>query len=487
MRTRSLIAFGLVLGALPACNEDTGGTDGGSDLAIPAGADLTATPPDMTAYPTGQRIFSGGAELVAMSDDDQVAFWDDDGALQVIAASGGKPTLINASSETVANVGKVIFSWTDTSALDVGKMTAWSAATGAKEIAAASVAGYVDVSADGQWMVYSDKATPDAVVQDIVVSKIDGTQARTLAARIAGRAVLACEPGFGFAGNQVLLASCPPAGDGGVGTATVRAFDPATGKATELMTGATTFFDTDKAGTKVFIIADNGDGFIVPIGGGTKVKIDSGITWGTVTSDGSAVIYIANNALKRAATTNPAPVTLVDSGVRGVDDFSPDESLLLFHGTVDRNGFVDLNLASTSKPGMPVLIIGQKGALYGDAFTADQSRVLYFAEVDPATEVGRLESRKLDASEKNVQGEKVWQVFATRGTQVVFNANFRKQNAQARGWADILVGDVTKPGEVKTLAVAADVDIFLTAAKDKVVYSHTVTSKDQGIYLAPIP
>ena len=145
----------------------------------------------------------------------------------------------------------------------------------------------------------------------------------------------------------------------------------------------------------------------------------------------------------------------------------------------------DLYLADASHPGAPItLSAATQGALYGDAFTSDGTRVLYGSGAT-AEGVARLQSQPIGGGAVNVHGDAVWRWDAAGGTRVVFDADHTTSGDHA-GRADLYVADSASSSR-KIIATRIDEDFLLAPAGDHVLYTFSDGSARDGLYLAPIP
>jgi hypothetical protein len=250
-----------------------------------------------------------------------------------------------------------------------------------------------------------------------------------------------------------------------------------------LATAAQPGFAVDRAGTKVLVATASGL-FVHPIAGGAGTSIDAAGAIGLFTPDGSAVVYTTSaKALRRASLgASPATTTLVANGFSEVLAISPDGSWVL--GDQSRAGQTsDMFLASTSAAGSATaLSSATTAALFGDAFTADSSRALFYTNVSKG--VGTFNAQATSGGAPTALGSNVWENYAATGTKVVFNQNYDRTNQLA----DIAVADVASTAPATVLVTQADAYFFLSPARDKVVYSWSDQPGGQeGVWVAPVP
>ena len=489
-------SIGFALSVLVAGCGNSGSNGGGG---VDASFDLTAAPPDLTMVMVdlapstipGTRVLAGDVALDGVTTDDRAIVTDQKKGLLAVTISGGmaQPQVIDPAPDSVAIGGKVVFSFSTVDmTTGVGKLIVWSQAVGApKVLSQAAVNGVVSASADGLYIAYSDKASFDGATADLIVAKADGSGAHTIATGVDSGAG-GCQPFLQFAGGKLIFTHCDLAAapDGGMASATVSFADPATGNATVLKANAADTFSVDKAGAKVFVADAMGKGSVVSTAGMPEVAIDTNVSDGYITGDGSTVIYrTLGNALKRASVSAmPGPVVLVAKNVNQLQALSPDEKWVLFTNTTDNNtGFYDLFLSSATTPGAPVtLVANPAGSLIGaDPFTADNSRAVFFGEVDANTLAGTLIAQPVSGGMMAMLGAKAWTEFAAKGTTVVFGDHYRAA-AMQRGRVDVFVADTAKTDPPAQLVPNADADIFPNTAKDKLLFTIS-TGTGNGLYV----
>jgi hypothetical protein len=185
---------------------------------------------------------------------------------------------------------------------------------------------------------------------------------------------------------------------------------------------------------------------------------------------------------------SPSPTTLVGSGVTGLHGISPDGAHALYYSRMDAQTLVsDLYLTSTTTPGATTTLSSAESAgVFGDAFTADGSHVLYGTDVDTSTQTMTLDALSVGGGSPVALTTTGWVIWAATGAKVVFADHYAWSGTGPH--ADVRVVDTSK-GEVATLVQSqADPDIFLSPAHDQVAYTYSLESGPQmGLYLADIP
>ena len=488
-------------------NPNDAGT--GTDLSVPATTnDMTAPPAqDLTAAPAGDmsqpnrgtKLASGAVQVSGITDDDRVVFVDPrNGAEAVPIAGGSAPDVIDGTSDTVAIVHKVVFSWSNTDMVtSLGDLLVYSGAAGVKKLGGASVSGLVASDPGGAWILYTLGGSMDGSNADLTVAKSDGTGVKTVYKQAQTDA--SCTPLMEWANGKFVIDYCAGAvGDGGVSPALLALLDPATGTATPIAGAySNNVLSVDKMGKYAVVTTDKDDLVAVPLAGGSNIALDTSVAIAAISDDATLVVYrTKGGALKKVAIPGAgqaaAPVVLVASNANVLQGVSKDFKWALYSSAVDAmTGLGDLFLASVATPGMPVTLTATmtsaSGGPYGDSFSADGTRVYYFTDVSATDFVGTLKTRPVAGGNETVLGTTVWKSLATKGTNLVYNDNFKMvPNQNGRGDIQV-VNSASGALMPKLITPAADVDIVLSAAKDKVAFSVSAPVTAQGLYALPVP
>jgi Tol biopolymer transport system component len=206
-------------------------------------------------------------------------------------------------------------------------------------------------------------------------------------------------------------------------------------------------------------------------------------------ADGESAIYGASlNELRRSPVGSPLPMTLVGNGVGGLYGVSPDESFVLFYGSMDATHLVsDMYLSSALTPTTPVTLSAEATAgVRGDAFTSDGSHVLYFTDIEPTTQTGTLNAFALASQAPKVLAGDVSQTWAATGSKIVFNDHYAWTGRRVH--ADVRTVDAAGNTEPELIVAQADSEVFLSPARDKIVYTWSLDDGPRaGIYVVDIP
>jgi hypothetical protein len=236
------------------------------------------------------------------------------------------------------------------------------------------------------------------------------------------------------------------------------------------------------------------------IGGTTPTLIDAKGAGGvTFMHNGTDVIYFENDSsVWRSSIATPAPVELAAVSFGGALALSSDDKWIeLFKTENSTTFFTDMYLMSTTPAdggNTPTTLASMAtGANFGDAFTADNTHVLFFPNVvmsGSAGYVGAYDTFTLPppvGTMPTTIAQNVWEEFATTGSKTLYNDNYAS-NAGFAGAADIESVDLSATATPTTIVSQADANFFLTADKSTIVYSWSACpgAKD-GIYTLAAP
>jgi hypothetical protein len=460
-----------------------------ADLSV-GGADLGGLG-DLGSVPLA--LVKGGVVLFGVTSDGYAVYGDlTTGALDAVAvAGGGQPIQLDANwtADQVLVQGKVVFFWQNVgNTSHVGTLMVWTAASGVKTAAAASIAYIAAARPDGLAITFTSNANNTGSTADLFGASADLTTSKKLVMGIDAGASGSngCYPQLTFAATRAVAATCAP----GVATATISTWD-GTWTKTDLIQGAAPYYDTNDSGK---LLALDGSNNLVsfPLAGGAGIIIAPNVGYQLLTSDGAAAVYsdFVASALWRSPTVTPQPLKLVPTGVTGVVKLSPDNAqVLLFNKYDNTTGGTDLYIASATQQGTATTLNPNTDSApflgFGDPFTADSSHVIYLTGINFMVGTGTLFTKPVGAGQATQQGTNAWVALAGLGSRVVFNDNYTAPaNVEPR--ADLKIVDAA--GGVATLLHAqADVDIYLTADKKQVVFADNVSANSAGLYAQTLP
>src|SRR5262249_15022713 len=123
------------------------------------------------------------------------------------------------------------------------------------------------------------------------------------------------------------------------------------------------------------------------------------------------------------------------------------------------------------------------GEIFGDAFTSDSSRVIYYNNVANVGQgqVGQLNVATVGGGNPNILGSKVWGSWAGKGTRVAFNPNYKA--GKYNGRADLFAGDAV--GNPSIVVMQAEADFYVDSTRGNLIYA--VQTGQAGVYVYPIP
>lgn len=450
------------------------------------------------------RLYPGAVTLQGVTTDDWAIVADGAGAVLAVPLSGGAPQTVATGASRLLVSGKVVFVWSAIDTSGFGTLRAWTAASGTKSVATKSLApsttnagarNVAAASADGAWIAFTDGGYSGlwSRYADFKVAASDGTGVKTVFTQyIVFDGIYDyedwCAPQLGWVGTRFVTTHCPASGTVSLSASSL---DPTAGTATTLGTNLGTYWTANETGTLVSLLTNysstaGGTLRVIAPTGGTSTTIDTGVAAWAFTQAGSAVVYkTMMNALKRSATTSPAPTTLVSSGVATLLTApSPDDASILYSSRSAAP--YDVRLASATTPGSgTVLHATADAAIYGDAFSADSKHALYFAAVT-TPDVGTFTAHPVAGGSGVALGTSAWIAYATAGGKLVWNDGHVGTTTSGR--ATIRTRDMASlTGTIMTIAADADRWFLLSSAKDRVVYTLSGSSLTNGLWVAPIP
>ena len=468
------------------------------DMAMPDMPDLaTGGSPDLAPASLRGALVAGGSYLLGgVTSDDQVVAEDINAGNTLVAfpaSGGGNQQQIAVSAPAYAVRGGSVFVWDGVDMnTHVGGLLLWSSMRPMQQrIASDSMVNFADASDDGLYIWYSSAA--DGGNSDLYLARWDGTSARRVisSAETSG----SCTFHWQYAAAQLFVHYCP------TGTLTYDAvrIDPGTGQVTTLRSGlAPKPFSVNRDGTRVLVADANSTAFVIQIGGGNTVQIDTNVADGHVLPDGNAVVLRSKaGELKRAPIQASPPLSfLVPNGCNVLQTYfdgqrvrpaiSPDGKWILYSSSVDaKTGLGDLAISSTVGIDNTILSMPKTAAIHGDAFTADSLRTLSHRGVTPAGSgyIGQFTVQSSTGANAVMLGANSWAAWSGSASRVAFNSNWKA--GKYAGRADIYTVN-TAGGGATAAAVQAEADFLIDAARSHVLYSIT-QGEMPGVYSATIP
>lgn len=472
------------------------GNDGGGSITI-----------------TSKSLKAGGALLLGVTSDDLAVYINikgaNDASLEAVPVAGGTPIVIAAAypfqtSDAMVRGGAVAW-WTGLDATTgIGTFNVWTQAGGAKTaLNAASFNGMFAASEDGARVAFSVAATADA--SDIVltdsataVAVTDGIFTAANSVNLAAlKPPAAGQPppcGFSmrFVGKKLFASFCSPASDTDArlwfvpeaSTTEVRLDNKGTANQ-----AIQPFFQTDTAGTKVFVIglAPNATGRLITLDATaanvTSVLLeDNTARSGFVAKDGSAVVYRTTAGVRRAAGTGaPAPKTIV-ADAKAILGIAGDQSRLLVRKLDPATGLVDIRSADTTTENQTPTDIVATATATPFGFTGSNGRVVYLGDV---TSTGnKLKSQPAAGGAvkdlaQNINGVAV----APAGDGVIVIEN---QVAGDIDLYDLRYVDAVTGGASGKISDGVPSSGFIITLKKKLVYTK-LAQTGGGLFVADLP
>ncbi len=105
--------------------------------------------------------------------------------------------------------------------------------------------------------------------------------------------------------------------------------------------------------------------------------------------------------------------------------------------------------------------------------------------MSPSDFVGNYFAKPVSGGTPRQLGTRVWSGYASKGTQVVWNANLVPGTAGVPGTADLFVADMASANRPTLLATRAGASFYLSSDKTKVFYTSNAAAA--GVYLVTLP
>jgi hypothetical protein len=510
------LGLGLVVAALAGvagCGDGNKNTDdmGVSDMGV---GDMPSTRPDMTVplMLDGKKVVSGAAQYITVNDDGWLLYFGS--GINAVKLDGTSDTKIIPNGFGVLPGKKVVFGLEVADQMNPGptaKLWAWkNGEASAREVTTAAVMFPNDpndqrtlvaaaASDDGTKILFTKNAT--ATTTDIALANYDGTSEVPVLTGIPRNG--ACELTMGFAGGKFFVGYCTaqPTMDGGIATSTVISVDATTGAQTPLFTGARNFFSVNTAGTKVFGISATQQPMWVASTGGTPTMITSDPVLGEVgliNPAGNNIVWVTTTKkLMRLDVSQPSqsPVEIT-SGLAtelsggGLLAISPDFAWgVVAKQFSSQAQATDVILTSLTTAGQVTpLVTTATGAIFGEGFTKDSTRVLYYTDVVDGA--GTLHSKPVAGGADVVLASDVWLEYPGVNNKVLFTD--RHHDGANGGLVDLKWIDAS--GGTATL-VSTNIDDDpragvpeLTRDGRNFIYTYSGRpSTAVGIYVFPVP
>lgn len=453
----------------------------------------------------------GTALFLDVTSDGQVVYIAANGnarTLEAVPATGGQQTVIDPAFDTQADEavvsGAVVGYWKAVAANRLGTFNLWTKAGGAKtSVATSSVATLMAGSEDGTKVAFGVNGAAGAngpTNTDLAVTSttapsntavLTGTTASGSGINLASQG---CSPDLGFVGKRLFAAHCSGTG---TGSTAARLFTVADGATTPTRLDASggaagsirAFWLTDKAGTKVFARTSNASqtGLVFDVAkanGPAIATLDTNVTGGFLTDDGSAVVYRTTAdgvaGLRRAsATATPAPITLVEAGE--LLDVNTDKTKMLVSVVAPQGNLVDVRVADTTTANQTPTAIVATATANPIGFTRGGTHALY---VTDASQTGnKLKAKPIAGGTEVLVAENIQGIGTGPGGWVILLRNGQQVNANITLY-DLEIVDVTKGGAPKKIADGVAESFGVSGSK--LVYTR-LAAQGGGIYAVDLP
>ena len=475
----------------------------------------TSSSEQLDSAPENQLVEAGTGLVLLEVTDDNFAIYQ--AGQQVFAAqlvAGATPRLIaDVPAGNIAfayRVGSVVFCWTNPDrtlpSFGVSPLVIWSARTGAHLASQQSAVGTFATSTtpDGRFVVFPGNSSADGTTGELDFASTDLHDQATLLPNIdMGFAGGPCRPQLTFVGGDhasLVAAYCVA----GAATATLSKWSTDRTRRdllTNLRTPALLSADADSE--ELFTITAAHTPMIVDADGTARVVANVSASSGFIGQDDAAYFITrdaAGVASQSRAAEGHAPQVIIHP-LLGFQQFqfgsraiaspptSPDGHSVLYFDAFDPNtGLTDLLLTQERSPSTPIVIDAQqRDALFGVAFTADSSHVLYTA-ADVNTGLGPFFAADGRSAPRQFSDAAGWSWDAAIGGIVTFNdhTTLDPNNVGILSTADLRAVDVTRTTLApKLIATQANVNYF--ASYDHTAVAYTVDHGPQpGLYVARV-
>jgi hypothetical protein len=468
-------------GFLEACT-DLGSPDGGDAGGADAGPGITAA----------RRVVAGAGVPLGVTDAGHVVYRDMSRLFAVDLSGSGTPfEIINAGGTTSVR-GPVVVHWSEIS-YETGRatLTLWTGARCVRSIQnSLSAEDSVAVSSNGSHVLYPVNVTDRAF--DLVLATRDFASRQVVAPGVGRASDTTCRPRYGFAGANVVLATCAP----GSVDAKLRVLRPNAGAWSEkVLAESTNGGWVASANGERLVYTDNRSIAYYWDGSETApARIKDGVGWTRLNPAGNVLLYGVADQMQRVALPRDPdglPLVVVAENFRNIAAWSPDDLYALYSSSVTYEGGEkrDLLLARTNVENRTLtrLVAGATARLSRSAFTHDSRYALYVNNVN-AEGSGVLTVRPLPSGAERTR-ENVDTVLAVRDSLVLFSAN--RNGTATPPVAQLMLLDAADPAEPTVLrsSIVDGRNFYLTADRGAVVYARPPQTGDAsvaGIWVHPV-
>jgi hypothetical protein len=360
-------------------------------------------------------------------------------------------------------------------AKNVGELTIWTAAHGAQSM---GLAGYGDdlafAAADGSWVGFVGNVTmpDDSEAQgDVMLTSSSFTSQHMLLTDIGIGSKTTCRPRIGFVGERLFAAWCKTSS----AAATLTAFGAPNWTPVTLATEINPSWSTDAAGRTLFFTDPKGGAWVykaTKLPSASARQFDQGVGWGTLVSDGSAVIYNVADQLRKTAISDLSPIPLITNGYVALTGLSPDQSRILYSTKITYEPVTRRDLVITHTDGLNLepdrLLDEPKAEITRSLFTENGKWVMYLVADEQQKKTLHLRSVSTKA-ERRI--DDVDTAVAGTGSRVIYSTN-RSAPPTYPITADLAVMDPAAAGDPVSLRTSTTDgrDFYLSADRSQLFY-----------------
>jgi hypothetical protein len=373
----------------------------------------------------------------------------------------------------------VVFSYHDYDRVSgFGDLTIYSEAYGRIPFASGATQSAA-VSADGARVLATWESSSDATSTTLVVGGTDGSALIpvTPISRLSP-----CAPRVAFGTSAFIVTHCAP-DDANV---VISAVDPVTGALTDLLSSAENLFAIVPGAGQVALIDSSGHAYLASEAGGALTPIGADAEAVGASADGTAAFVRSRSGSITRVPLDGSDASLVAENAVSLLAISPDGRELLFRSALGPRRYGDLLLTTADHQSPPLTLSTSVDAtIFGDAFTADGSRVLYVTQANDLF-VGTLESQPVAGGPIGVHGANAWTTRAYAGSRIVFTDDFAPI-AKRPGRAVLRTVDTAGSDAPSIIASYVGPDFVLAGARDRVAFTFNDGTARSGLYVAPLP
>jgi hypothetical protein len=484
----------------------------GPDSGAPADSGVVVPPPSATPVATGNNL-----EIWGVTGDGFIVYSDETAGIlyalpatlatppQIIATSLGSNANAAAMTHTVRVLGNVVIVRTGLDSSGYGTLAVWaSGAPNARTLATHVDGAVISVTSDSSYVAYIANVTytpPSTWTADLYAAAVAGGSPTLLASGLD----YAFFPSSVAAGSSYVLLFHYDGADGGAGPAIASQFNVTSGARVDIATNVNGAYQVDPSGKRLLVGTRAGLELFPlgppPLAGGEVIDpAATGVGQVQFSPDGLSAVYsdYAVNELRRSPLASPGPVPLQPPSGMGIFNFqsfwlSPSGAEVVGEDGEQGGIPAPIFIASASMTGAATQVTYQPSAFWDGqryspaVWTTDSARVVY----NSSTATLSAWSVAAGSSTALAPGVAASTVLATGSSSsiVVFNTNVQPSAlSDGHGTADLFSVDSAATSAPTLIANQANLDVFLTPARQKVVFAWCAQpGPKSGLYVVPIP